>query len=386
MTNHYYNEAMEMKETLANWRHYLHQIPEIGTELPKTVAYVSEQLSAMGVEYTLLENSHIVALIGKGDRCFMLRSDMDALPMAEESGEEFASANGNMHACGHDLHTTILLGAAKLLKAHENELGGVVKLLFQSGEEVFKGAVTAMESGVLSDPAPEAAFCMHVDAINDVGLFAYGAHPMSSAYGFRINIKGHGAHGSTPELGIDPIATAAHIYLALQELIAREIPAACEAVLTIGHIEAGSVPNAIPDSAIMEGTLRTFDPEIRLKLIDRISEVTKGVAATYRAEAEVEVLYDVPACICDKAMNDEGIAAIHSVNDAFPVLDLFHSMGSEDFSFFTDKLPCSYMAICAGAKEGKHYPAHNPKVRFSDDALPLGAAVYATVATDHFRK
>ena len=384
--NKYMEQAAAMADTLTTWRRALHQTPEIGLELPQTTAYVSKQLTDMGIEHTVSEHSNIVALIGQGERCFMLRSDMDALPMREESGESFASTNGNMHACGHDMHTTILLGAAKLLKDNEAELKGTVKLLFQSGEEVFKGASTAMAEGVLADPAPEAAFCMHVDAINDVGLLAYGTRPMSSVYGFKIKIKGKGAHGSTPEQGVDPINTAVHVYLGLQELIAREISANSEAALTIGHIESGSVPNAIPDSAMMEGTLRTFDPKVREFLIGRITEVTETIARAYRSEAEVEVLYDVPVCMCDEAMNQEGIDAIKQVNDKLVTLGIFHSMGSEDFSFFTSHLPCSYMAICAGADEGQRYPAHNPKVRFSERALPIGAAVYATVATEHFLK
>lgn len=385
MINEYMKEALDMQETLTGWRRALHQIPEIGHDLPLTTSYVSAQLTLMGIDHRISDKCNITALIGEGDRCFLLRSDMDALPIREESGESFASVNGNMHACGHDMHTTILLGAAKLLKNHEDELGGTVKLLFQSGEEIFTGATNAIAEGVLKNPAPEAAFCMHVDAINDVGLFAYGERPMSSVYGFRITVSGKGAHGSTPELGVDPIATAVHIYLALQELISREIPASAEVALTIGRFEAGSVPNAIPDTATLEGTLRTFDPKVRQNLISRITDVTLSVASAYRSFADIEVLYDVPVCICDEAMNREAIDAIHQVDDTFSVPELFHSMGSEDFSFFTDKLPCSYIAICAGADTDKRWPSHNPKVRFNEKALPIGAAIYATVAAEHFK-
>ena len=194
----------------------------------------------MGVVFQLYEDSStIVAQIGQGEKCFLLRSDMDALPVCEESGEPFASQNGCMHACGHDMHAATLLGAAKILKAHEKELKGVVKLLFQSGEETFSGAREAIKAGVLENPEVNAAFAMHVAPNMENGVIQYGKHPMTSVYGFRITLTGKGTHGSTPENGVDPINTGVHLYLAFQELIAREISALDEAVLTIGHFEGG---------------------------------------------------------------------------------------------------------------------------------------------------
>ena len=383
--NDYLKESVNMTDTLVAWRRYLHQNPEIGLDLPLTTSFVSEKLTEMGVEHKVTKNCNIIALIGKGERCFMLRSDMDALPIREESGEPFASANGNMHACGHDMHTTILLGAAKILKEHESELGGTVKLLFQSGEEVFKGASAAINEGVLDNPTPEAAFCMHVQEKYDVGVWGFGTRPMASVYGFKINIAGKGSHGSYPEAGVDPIATAVHIYLALQELISREVAAAQEATLTIGHFEAGSVPNAIPDTAMVEGTLRTFDSDVQRNLMNRINEVAESVAKTYRASVDIETLCEVPVCICDDVMNQEAIDAIHKVNENYVTLERFHEMGSEDFAFFTDRIPCSYMDFGAGVTDGERYPAHSPKARFNEEALPVGAAVYATIAMEHFK-
>ena len=193
----FYKEAQEMRDQLVEWRRTFHQMPELGLELPKTSAYVREELTKMGVEFKAGRNAdHVIATIGQGEPCIMLRGDMDALPMAEDSGEPFASTNGNMHACGHDTHATALLGAAKMLKAHESELKGTVKLIFQTGEEIFAGSKAAIEDGCLEDPKVDHAFGMHIDGAEPVGTFGYGYEAMAAFYGFRIDIKGKGAHGS----------------------------------------------------------------------------------------------------------------------------------------------------------------------------------------------
>lgn len=381
-------EAAEMQEKLTAWRHSLHQIPELGLTLPNTSAFIKEQLTAMGIAFQEYEDiSCITAVLGSTDRgngkCFLLRSDMDALPMAEESAEPFASKNGHMHACGHDLHASILLGAASLLKKHENELNGAVKLLFQSGEETFEGAKAAIEAGILENPHVDAAFAMHVASIVTNNAIIYGTYPMSSVYGFRITLTGKGTHGSTPQLGVDPINTGVHIYLALQELIAREVSATEEAVLTIGRFEAGAVSNVIPERAILEGTLRTFKPEIRTMLIARIRDVVETVAKAYRTEAKIEVLSDVPPVTCDAQLNQEIISSIKGLDETVALYPLYHVMGSEDFAFISEQIPSSYFGLGAGLPDKKDWIGqHNPRVRFSDDCLALGAAVYAKTAID----
>ena len=384
MANRYREEAKAIKEDMIKWHRDLHQSPELGLKLPKTSAYIQGELDKMGISYKVSEeNSHIVALLGQGDKCVLLRADMDALPIEEESGLDFASRNGNMHACGHDMHATALLGAAKILKAHESELKGQVKLLFQSGEEIFQGAATAMEEGVLENPHVDAAYASHVASVAPVGVVGYGHYPMSAVYGFRIDVKGRGTHGSTPENGISPINAAVHIYLALQELIAREVAAAKEVVITIGHFEAGSANNVVPETAVMEGSLRAFDPEVRDYMIKRIEEVATGVAAVYRTEAAVTTLSDCPAMLNDKELHDELVDIIKKQNEDLQVLPIYHAMGSEDFAFFSDKVPCCYLAV--GAQYGDGYPVyseHNPKVRHNEDALPIAAAIYCTVATE----
>ena len=384
MDNQLLKEAQTMQSQLSAWRQTLHQIPELGLHLPKTVAFVKEKLDEMGIACHIYEESScITACIGSGSKCFLLRSDMDGLPMAEESGVAFASQNGCMHSCGHDLHTATLLGAAKLLKEHEQELNGVVKLFFQSGEEIFAGASAAIEAGILENPKVDAAFAMHVASTMSNNVIIYGPQPMSAVYGFKITLTGKGAHGSTPNLGIDPINTGVHIYLGLQELIAREVASAEEAALTIGRFTAGSASNIIPERAVMEGTLRTFNPDVRENLIQRIHGIIDSVCKTYRTAYELEILSDVPAVSCDDQMVKSCVHSIHSLSDTVKTYPLYHVMGSEDFAFISQKVPSAYFCLGAGvADKTKWVGQHNPKVLFTDDCLPLGAAVYAQTAMD----
>lgn len=384
MANQWLIEAAAMQQELSAWRRALHQTPETGLVLPGTAAFVKQKLDELGVSYTTNDKtSNIVATIGFGGKCFMLRSDMDALPFEEQSGEPFASKNGNMHACGHDLHCTTLLGAAKLLKVHESELKGTVKLLFQAGEEVFAGASAAIDEGVLQDPHVDAAMGMHVASNIPCGIVAWGDTVMSSAYGFKIRLTGKGAHGSTPELGVDPINTAVHIHLALQELLSREVSANEECALTIGRLSGGTAANVIPETAEMEGTLRTFKPEVREHMIRRIGEVARLIGEAYRTKAELEVLYDVPMCVCEKELTQEVLNSVRSLDANIPVLKLYHAMGSEDFSFFTDKVPCTFLAVGAGVEDkSKWVGLHNPKVVLNEKILPQAAAIYAKAAFD----
>ena len=387
MAHEIFTEAQGMTEELVRWRRDLHQIPELGLKLPQTAAYIQERLKEMGIESTCSDSSNVVALIGSGEPCFMLRSDMDALPVEERSGEQFSSTNGCMHACGHDMHAAILLGAAKMLKVREPELKGTVKLLFQSGEEIFSGAVAAMKEGVLENPKVEASFAAHVFASLPFGLVAYGDKALSSAYGFHIDITGKGAHGSTPEAGVSPINAAVHIYLGLQELIAREVSGMDEVTMTVGQLHAGSAANVIPEKAWMEGTLRTFNKETADYLIGRINEMAVKTADAYRAKAEVTALYNVPMVNNDPELNTEFIESIRELDGNLVTQKALHVMGSEDFSFFTDTIPAVYMAFGAGVEDQTRWRAqHNPEIVFNEKVLSVGAAAYVKIATDYLTK
>lgn len=381
-------EAKNMQGELSNWRHALHQIPEIGVKLPKTVAYVTGRLEEMGIPYEVYEDcSCVVAVIGNGGKCILIRGDMDGLPVKEEADVPFASTNGCMHGCGHDLHAAALLGAAKMLKAHEHELKGTVKLIFQSGEEVFAGARAAVEHGVMENPKVDAAFGLHAFAAQEVGTLICGICPMSAVYGFRITVHGKGCHGSMPEDGIDPITIGAHILLGLQELISREISASDEAALTIGHFEGGSAANVIPASAVLEGTLRTFDADVRARLIQRIHEIATIVAQAYRATVDIEVLSDVPSVVCDQEMLDMSCASVKELDENIKILTDWKVMGSEDFAYYSEKVPSMFFGVGAGVPDKSKWVAqHNPKILFDDTELPYGAAIYAKVAMDWLEK
>ena len=382
--NKFYREAVEMNDRLLGWRRALHRTPEVGTALPKTMAYIREQLDDMGIDYRFHpEISCIEAVIGSGERCILLRSDADGIPVAEETELSFRSTNGCMHGCGHDLHAAVLLGAAQLLKNHEQELKGTVKLLFQSGEEVFQGAKAAVEAGVLESPRVDAAFAAHVIAMMPVGVIMTGKEAMASVDGFKITVTGHGGHGSMPELAVDPINAAGQVYLALQSLIAREIGGTEEAVLTIGQLAAGEAANVSPERAVLQGTLRTFAPEVRERLRRRIREVSAGVCQTYRCRCAYEVLSECPSVITDERVTAAAQKSILSVVPQFHVLNSAHGMGSEDFAEIAQRVPSAYYMLGAGPEDPeRRFGQHNPKIEFNEDILPVGAAIYAQVAVD----
>lgn len=381
-------EALALQEELTRWRRDLHQIPEVGTVLPQTMAYIRGRLEEMGISYQHhREISCIVATLGAGEKCFLLRADADGIPVTEETELPFCSRNGCMHGCGHDLHTTMLLGAAKLLKAREKELKGTVKLLFQSGEEVFQGAKAAIEAGVLENPGVDAAFAMHVIAMMPMGIIMTGKEAMASVDGFKITLTGHGGHGSMPETGVDPINAAVQVYLALQSLIAREIGGTEEAVLTVGQLSAGDTANVIPERAVLQGTLRTFDPKVRQRLCRRIREVTEGVACTYRCRWEYEALSACPSVITQEDVTQSAEESIRQIVPEFHVLGGAHGMGSEDFAEIAQRVPSAYFMIGAGPEDKeKQLGQHNPRIEFHEDVLGIGAAIYAQTAKDWLEK
>ena len=380
-------EASVLQPQLVEWRRALHQIPEVGIELPKTVQFIKERLTEMDIPYQSYdEYSCIVATIGQGKRCFLLRSDIDALPLQEATNLSFASTNGCMHACGHDLHGTILLGAAKILKKYEAQLNGCVKLLFQGGEETTQGAIAMVEAGILEQPKVDAGFAIHVNTM-PLKFLSTGKEAMSSTYGFCITLKGKGGHGSMPEACIDPINAAVQVYLAFQSLIAREKSGAEEAVLTIGEFHAGEAPNILPVEAQLRGTLRTFSPALKERLVQRMKDIVAGVALTYRCQYDYQTTVDCTSLITDDAMSDLAIQSMQKIDSDLDIHRDGHCMFSEDFAEFSQRIPCAHFMLGAGPEdETKRYGLHDPRIEFNEDALSLGVAIYTQVAIDYLQK
>ena len=288
-------EAQGHEQELVEKRHYLHRHAELGFDLKETVAFVKAELTAMGYEPKDCGKAGVVVTAGgkKPGKVFLIRSDMDALPMHEESGVDFASETENMHACGHDMHATMMLGAAKLLKAHEDEIEGTVKLMFQPAEEISAGSHDMIQAGVLENPHVDAALMIHVMAgmpfePGSVIVSEKGVSAPAADY-FEIKVKGVGCHGSMPNTGVDPINIAAHIHLALQTITSREIKSSEAVTLTIGKFIAGNSSNAIPDSALMEGSIRAHKEEILDKIIKRIGEISTNIAKSFNGDATLTI-------------------------------------------------------------------------------------------------
>lgn len=381
----YYERALSLREETIAHRRYFHTNAEVGLHMPKASAYVIETMSQWGIDARMCGHG-VTATIGRGENCILLRADMDALPMAEESGESFACPTGQQaHTCGHDFHAAMLLTAARMLKENESELKGTVKLMFQPGEESFEGAKDMIRNGILENPTPNAALAFHVTAGKmPVGIYMYnpGGAMMFSVDGFRITVRGKGAHGAYPHMSVDPINAAVHVYLALEALIAREADPAAACVITVGKFQSGSAANIIPNEAVLEGTIRSNDKLSRTLLVRRMREVAKGTAAVYGAEAEITMLSEVPPLICDEELTVKMAAFMQQMEipGLIPYAGISAS-ASEDFASIAEKIPSTFMYLSAGFQDERGAaPAHNPKVRFNEDVCPIGAAAYAYCA------
>ena len=386
-----FTEALELLPRMQSDRRWLHAHPGVAFDIGDTLAFVRSELEAMGLSPVPCGRAGLTAAIGSGEPCILLRADMDALPIPEESGESFASSNGCMHACGHDLHTAMLLGAARMLKARESELKGTVKLMFQPAEEIFEGALDMIAGDILENPRPGAAVMLHVTAgtpmpTGMVITMAPGVSAPAADY-FTVTVRGRGCHGSTPHQGVDAITAAAHILLALQELHARELAPGTEAVLTVGTIQGGSASNAIADTCTLGGTIRTYDEQTRSFLKTRMAEIAAAVASAYRADASVSFGSGAPTLNNDAALAKSVPSWLREILDPRMVLSAAdlpgntRGGGSEDFAYVSQEVPTLMLALAAGSSpDGYTYPLHHPKVRLDEKAMPFGAAALAHTA------
>ena len=391
-------EAAELRDCISRERRALHQNPETGFDISGTLSFVKSELLDMGLQPMDCGKAGVVALVGgkKPGKVFLLRADMDALPITEEADVDFASQNGKMHACGHDMHTAMLLGAARLLKAHEDEIAGTVKLMFQPAEEIFEGSHDMIQAGLLEHPKVDAALMIHVMAgmpfpAGTVIVSAPGVSAPAADY-FEIKVQGKGCHGSMPNTGVDPLTAAAHILIAIQEIHARELAMDDRAVLTIGTMNAGTAANVIPDSVTMGGSIRTFDEQTRAFIKQRLAEISEGIARSFRGEASVSFGSGCPTLVNDRDLSvccEQYVKDLLGSGKAFSVAELnamsgggsSKSAGSEDFAYVSQEVPSIMLALASGQPEkGYGYPQHHPMVKFDEDALPVGSAVYAYTA------
>ncbi|MFK2825994.1 M20 family metallopeptidase [Bacillus sp. B190/17] len=379
MTNDTLLKANEIKDELVGYRRHLHQNPEIGFDLPNTVAYVEKALLNMGLEPKKVGKAGLVVTIGNGNgKTILLRGDMDALPMEETTDLPFKSTNGYAHTCGHDIHTTFMLGAAKLLKEKENEINGTVKIMFQPAEEIGAGAKDMAANGLLENPKVDAALALHVTPDLEVGKFGYKPGTAASSLdGFFLKVQGKGGHSSEPQKAIDPLMIVNAIYNQMNTLVGKEIDPKERAVLVIGKMGGGTVANIIPDTAHLDATLRSFNPEVRDYLFKRVQEIIDATVKMMRGTYELETI-STPSLYNNEELCKQVAPYVKEViGENNLQIDEEPLAGTEDFSYISQLVPTMFMWAGSNGLGDKNYPLHNPNIVLDEGVLPIGAAVVA---------
>jgi amidohydrolase len=378
------NRIAEFQAEMAEWRHDLHRHPELALQEVRTSGVVQERLRSFGVDeiITGMAGTGVVGVIrGSGDgEAIGLRADMDALPIQEETGKDYASETpGLMHACGHDGHTTMLLGAAKYL-AETRNFAGTVYVIFQPAEEQSAGADIMVKEGLFERCPMRMVFGMHNWPAAPAGTFLWRNGPIMAATAIiDITVTGRGSHGAQPERGIDPIVVAAQIVVALQTIVARSIDPLESGVVTIGHFNGGHAFNVIPDSVHMLGTARWFTPEVGNRLEAGVRRLVTGIAESFGAHAEVVFNRAYPPTVNDPEATTIAIKAAQTVaGEARVMLMEKPTMGGEDFSFMLNAKQGSYIML--GANRGNDAMLHQPKYDFNDEMLAVGASYFAVLA------
>lgn len=385
--NKFYELAEKMQDETIKMRRDLHQMPEIGLEVEKTCDYVEGKLKEIGLEPVRYGNSGVSAIIdsGKDGGCILLRADIDALPMAEDNDLPFKATNGCAHTCGHDTHAAMLLTAAKILNENKDSFKGKVKLMFQSAEEIFKGSRFMIEHGILENPHVDAALAMHTSLDEEPGSFGYNLGYMTtSCDNFKITIVGKGSHGAYPHTAHDPIYAGVLLYTQFMELISREKDPNKVATLTFGQFVAGSNSNIIPNECVMQGTLRTYNPEVREYIKNRMADAMKAIEVLTQTKIEVDYFSGVPSLYSDPELTEFFAETIKDNMDLKAIKDS-KIMASEDMACVAEKVKTTYLMLNMKVK-GCEAAHHNPKVMFNEDALKYGTAIFAICAMNYLNK
>ena len=393
------SRAYEIREQIIADRRCLHRIPEIGTDLPQTCAYIAKRLDEMGIAWEacggplpeqmtrdymeagfprMERATGITAVIGQGSPCILLRADIDALPVKEDNELEYRSTCGAGHMCGHDSHAAMLLGAARILKEMEDRLAGTVKLLFQPGEETGAGARLMVENGVLEDPHVDAAFGLHVQPVDPTGEVGYAVGVNSSSLDtFILKIHGKGGHSSQPQLCTDPLMIMNQVYQAVNLLVTREADPAATVALTCGVAKGGTAVNIIPDEAELHIGLRTQDVAAAEHLKQRIPELIDHYVKAWNGTYDLTVFH-TPCTYSDAGFCSRVVPYIREVTGEDGIRQIPPMSGTEDFGYITVEVPGMFGFI--GAGRPGNAPLHSPQMVLDEDVLPIGAAIHANVA------
>jgi carboxypeptidase Ss1 len=381
-------EAASIENEMIRTRRAVHQKPELAYHEEETAKLVAEKLGSFGIEVKQgVGGTGVIGILegGRKGKTVALRADMDALPIEEMAEVDFRSkVKGVMHACGHDAHVAMLLGAARLLSGHRDELHGTVKFLFQPAEEHGGkgGALPMIEDGVMRDPKVDFVFGLHMESSLRSGeLGVKEGEFMAAPDTFKVRIVGRGGHGSAPHKTVDPIYVVAHVILALQGVSSRMIDPMRPFVISVGAVHSGTKENIIPDEALLDGTIRTLDEATRKRAKAKVAEVAKGVCRAFGARAEVEFERDAyPMTINDARATEDAVRVLKKI-PGMRVKKIEAVLGGEDFSRFLQKAPGTFYFLgTSNPAKGCVYPIHSSKFKVDEDVLKFGAASLAMLA------
>ena len=379
-----YDEARQIRDWIVDRRRRLHRLPELMYEEVRTSELVRQTLDELGISYQHpFAKTGVVASVGKGQGpCVALRADIDALPIHEETDVDFRSeVDGKMHACGHDCHTAMLLGAARLLKQHEDQIDGTVKLIFQPAEEGGAGGKRMRDEGALEDVLR--IFGLHVWPQLPTGTFGSRPGVFLAASGFlEMTVRGRGGHAATPHFAIDPVTVSAQIITELQTIVSRELDPLVSGVVSITAIHGGDACNVIPETVALKGTVRSLSMEGLKHLQKRVKEIASHIAAAHRCEVETEFPgNDYPATVNDARCWEVAKELASELTGQDNVHELPAMMGGEDFAYYTEQVPGCFVAIGVGnEQQGATFGLHHPRFKVDEDALPLGTALHVAFA------
>jgi hippurate hydrolase len=382
------DDAESLLPDLVELRRAIHREPELGLQNPKTLAKIKAALAGLPLEFREGPSTTGLLAILRGPsngRTVLLRGDMDALPLHEDTGLDFASeTNGAMHACGHDTHVAMLVGAAKMLCARKQQLTGTVYFMFQPGEEGHHGARFMLDDGLL-DPLPDAAFALHIMPNAPRGIFTGRAGPLlASSDVLSIRIMGKGGHASMPHDAVDPIPVACEIVSAIQTMVTRKVSVFDPAVITIAKIEAGTTNNIIPETAHLLGTIRTLSPRRRAMVAEELHRLAPGIAAAHGCEAQVHIEQGFPVTLCDDRAVRFGQEVVEATfgAESWKTLDA-PIMGAEDFAYVLEKVPGA-MFFLGASHEGDDWRQccglHSSRMVLDESVMAKGAALHAAIA------